>query len=91
MGKHYSEEFKNEVMNDYLSGKSGGSRTLAKKYNISRKTIDTWIAKYKRQGSLKNDVHRTRGRKKEEEIDYKERYEILKNYQTFIKAQREKK
>ena len=28
---------------------------------------------------------------KEENIDYKERYEILKKYQEFIKAQREKK
>ena len=90
MGKHYSDEFKNEVMNDYLSGKNGGSRTLSKKYNISRKTIEMWIAKYKRQGSLKNDVQHTRGRKKEE-IDYKERYEILKKYQAFLKAQRERK
>ena len=31
------------------------------------------------------------GRKKEENIDYKERYEILKKYQAFLKAQREKK
>ena len=32
-----------------------------------------------------------RGRKKEEQIDYKERYEILKKYQAFLKAQRERK
>ena len=53
MGKHYAEEFKNEVMNDYLSGKSGGSRTLSKKYNISCKTIETWIAKYKNKQVIK--------------------------------------
>ena len=29
--------------------------------------------------------------KKDNEIDYKEKYEILKKYQAFIKAQREKK
>lgn len=28
---------------------------------------------------------------KGENIDYKERYEILKNYQAFLEAQREKK
>ena len=59
--------------------------------NIIYHTIDNWIAKYKRQGNLDNDINHTRGRKKEENIDYKERYEILKKYQAFLKAQREKK
>ena len=54
-------------------------------------TIDTWIRIYKRQGNLVNDIYHTRGRKKEENIDYKERYEILKKYQAFLKAQRERK
>ena len=34
MGKHYSEEFKNEVINAYKSGKYGGYRQVAKMYNI---------------------------------------------------------
>ena len=49
------------------------------------------IYKEKRQGNLENDIHKTRGKTKEENIDYKERYEILKKYQAFLKAQREKK
>ena len=91
MGKHYSDSFKNTVINDYFSGENGGSKSLAKKYNISFRTIDTWIYKYKRQGNLINDINHTRGRKKEEEINYKEKYEILKKYIAFLKAQREKK
>ena len=91
MGKHYSEEFKNKVLKDYLSGENGGSITLAKKYNISHHTIDTWISKYKRQGNLNNDISSNRGRKSEKDIDYKERYQILKKYQTFLKAQRDRK
>ena len=90
MGKHYSKEFKNKVLSEYLEG-NGGSVTLGKKYNISSYTIDTWISKYKKQGNLDNDIHHVRGRKRETEIDYKERYEILKKYQTFLKAQRGKK
>ena len=90
MGKHYSNELKNKILSEYLKG-NGGSITLGKKYNISSNTIDTWISKYKRQGNLDNDINHTRGRKRESEIDYKERYEILKKYQTFLKAQREKK
>ena len=74
-----------------IINKNGGSRVLSKKYNISYKTINTWIDKYKRQGNLENDINHNRGRKKEENIDYKERYEILKKYQAFLKAQRERK
>ena len=90
MGKHYSDEFKNKILSEYLEG-NGGSISLGKKYNISSSSIDNWIAKYKKQGNLNNDIKHTRGRKKESEIDYKERYEILKKYQTFLKAQRGKK
>ncbi len=90
MGKHYANEFRNRILEEYLEG-NGGSITLGKKYNISYHTIDTWIAKYKKQGNLDNDIYHTRGRKKEAEINYKERYEILKKYQTFLKAQRGKK
>ena len=89
MGKHYSIEFKQQVINDYKSGKYGGSPSLSKHYGINQKT--NWIAKDKRQGNQINDIEHKRGRPKEENIDYKERYEILKKYQEFIKAQREKK
>jgi transposase len=91
MSKAYSDDFKYKILKEYLSGECGGSKVLAKKYNISYHTIDTWILKYKRQGNLNNDINHARGRKKEENIDYKERYEILKKYQAFLKAQREKK
>ena len=90
MGKHYDMEFKNTILNEYLSG-GGSSNHLSKKYNISSNTIDTWIKIYRRQGNLINDINHTRGRKSESNIDYKERYEILKKYQAFLKAQRERK
>ena len=91
MGKQYSEEFKAQVLKDYYSGKYGGRDQVAKHYNLNSGTIWNWIAKERKQGNLLNDVHHRRGRPKETNIDYKERYEILKKYQEFIKAQREKK
>ncbi len=91
MGKQYSEEFKQKLIDEYKLGKSGGYPQVAKKYGISHGTLWHWIAKDRVQGNLKNDIHHKRGRTKEENIDYKERYEILKKYQTFLKAQREKK
>ena len=91
MGKHFSNEFKQQVVNDYNSGRYGGSNNLAKHYNISRNTLWNWIRKDRYQGNQANDIEHKRGRPKEDNIDYKERYEILKKYQEFIKAQREKK
>ena len=90
MGKHYSEELKNEIIAKFFNeGKSLNS--LEKEYNISYKSIFNWIRKYRKNGTVKNDINHKRGRPKEIDIDYKERYEILKKYQAFIKAQREKK
>ena len=91
MGKHISEEFKERVIKDYNSGQFGGRKSLSKKYHISESTIWHWIEKDRKQGNQINDIDNKRGRTKEENIDYKERYEILKKYRAFLKAQRERK
>ena len=91
MGKHFSNEFKEMVVNEYKSGTSGGYFQVAKKYNIDNSTVWHWIIKDRKQGNQINDIEKKRGRTKEENINYKERYEILKKYQAFLKAQREKK
>ena len=63
-------------------------RELARKYNLPRGTISNWQQKqrypekYKRKEKLPKPVTLE---------DYKERYEILKKYQAFLKAQRERK
>ena len=91
MGKHYAKNFKEMVVNDYKSGNSGGRKQIAKKYSIDESTIWHWIVKDRNQGNQINDINKKRGRNKEENIDYKERYEILKKYQAFLRAQRERK
>ena len=86
----YSEELKKEILSKYFSGQ-GTARSLGKEYNISYKTIDTMIYRF-RHPELK--TYNKLGRPKEKELtkeDYKERYEILKKYQAFLKAQRERK
>ena len=84
----YSSNLKEEILKQLEQGVS--SNYLSKKYNISRGTICTWMIKRRKQGNLDNDIYHTRGRKKEKDLtkeDYKERYEILKKYQAFLKAQ----
>jgi len=86
---NYSIELKRQIVNDYFNN-LGGVKSLAKKYNISWCTIQNWVNKEKRGITLENQ-HCRKGRRKEENIDYKERYEILKKYQAFLRAQRERK
>ena len=91
MGKHYSTEFKQKIIDEYKSGKSGGYQMIAKKYGLSDDTVYHWVVKDRKQGNQENLPYKRVGRTKEENIDYKERYEILKKYQAFLKAQRERK
>ena len=86
---HYSEQEKQEIIERYRSGISGFF--LAKEYGIPIGTIKTWKSKVDHPEKLSG---LKRGRQKEKDLtkeDYKERYEILKKYQAFLKAQREKK
>ena len=86
----YTDEERTEIVNQYLSGK-GSYRSIAKERGISWKTVEGIIRKYRQTGLTFKEK---RGRSKEKDLtkeDWKQRYEILKKYQAFLKAQREKK
>ncbi len=89
-----SPKLKLQILKEYDNG-LGGSRTLARKYGISRHTIDTWIAKRKLGIDVTVDHWKgNSGRHKSKNLtleDYKERYEILKKYQAFLEARHAKK
>lgn len=84
----YTAEYKAEILEKYFCGKYT-ARMLSKEYEISIKTIETWIRAYKQGKPVSSTTHQ--GRSKSSEIDYKERYEILKKFQAFVQAQRKKK
>ncbi len=88
--RKFSNEERAEIVGKYLSGKYG-YKSLAKEYNISFKTVETMVRKYRKTGTT---IANRKGRQKENNLtkeDWKERYEILKKYQAFLKAQRERK
>ena len=92
--KKYPSELKNKILKQYLDG-LGRECSLAKKYGIPKETIKNWIRKFKNGINVRTD-HRKggSGRPKAKNLtlkDYKERYEILKKYQAFLQALREKK
>lgn len=48
--KKYTDEFKTEVVMEYLDGHSGGYDRLSEKYGIDRSMIRRWVALYKAGG-----------------------------------------
>lgn len=87
--KKYPKELKEKVLKEYFDGEAGYT-SLSKKYNIPFQTINTWIdtVKYPKRHL---GAGQKRGRPKDSETDWKEKYEILKKYQAFLLAQRERK
>ncbi len=53
MGKHYSIEFKEEVVRVHNSGQHSSYSSVAKKYDINPFTLSNWIKKDKRHGNQK--------------------------------------
>ena len=82
----YTNEFKKKIVDEYISG-SESFYSLERKYNIPNSSIKNWYYNYYKKRNDRSTIKENRGRKKEKDIDYKERYEILKKYQAFLKAQ----
>lgn len=80
----YSYELKEKIINDYMNG-GGSYAALSKKYNMPLKTISNLVARYKKTGLVE------KSRKRTENEEYKEKYEILKNFQAFLEQERKKK
>ena len=89
--KKYTNEERIQIVQEYLNN-TATPTMLSKKHKISTKTIWNWITKYTSKGyNLLDNRPKSSGNRKDENIDYKERYEILKKYQAFLKAQQERK
>ena len=84
--KKYTNEFKKKVVDEYLSG-NHSFYSLAEKHAITHSTIKNWYYNFYKKGIDLETLNETQGRKKDDIIDYKEKYEILKKYQAFLKAQ----
>ena len=90
---NYTKEQKEEILKKYYE-EFVPTTVLGREYGISEKTIQNWVYQQRQGKDVLTDTRKSRkGRPKKnpDEIDYKERYEILKKFQAFLKAQREKK
>lgn len=81
--KKYSKDMKTEVIRAKVE-LGHGYRHLSQKYGIPEGTITTWVYQYRQNNN--KVITKKRGRpKSERNVDYKERYEILKKFQTYLK------
>lgn len=81
----YDNEFREQVVKDYLSSPLGYKKIAEKYFIESWKTVETWVRKYKLLGTTDNQ------KVKNLEINYQKRYEILKKYLAFLREEQEKK
>lgn len=89
--KAYSVKLKKEILKKHYENNIT-STTLAKEYNIPRNTIKNWFDKTNRGINVLVDRRpQGSGRIPETEAGYKERYEIVKKMEKFLKELREKK
>ena len=84
--KRYDLDFKLKVVKEKKQGAS--YEALSRKYNIPVGTIVTWMYTLKQDGALEI---KPRGQGNKKEIDYKERYQILKKFQDFLATKEPKK
>ena len=84
--KKHSVETKKKILDGYYSG-SHSVLEMSKMYNISHKTIENWINKTN-NGINVLDTKKPLGRPKKV-TDYKQRYEIAKKMEKFLKQQEE--
>lgn len=82
-----SNEIRKLVLEEHIK-KGKGQSQIANEYGLKLGTVLTIIHKYNQKGYVEKDKQ---GRFKESDIDYKERYEILKKFQAFLKEQQEKR
>ncbi|MGE4320671.1 MAG: helix-turn-helix domain-containing protein [Acholeplasmataceae bacterium] len=79
-------DFKLKIVKEKQSGMS--YTALERIYNVPWRTIAGWMRIIKRDGTL--DL-KQRGRSSNKDIDYKERYEILKKFQDFLATKEPRK
>ena len=87
----YSNEVVDEVLNDVFV-KKYSMGYISRQRNIPEGTTRTWVFKRQRPELFPgHGMKKGRPKKDDPDLDWKERYEILKRYHSFLKAQREKK
>ncbi|MBQ7160038.1 MAG: transposase [Treponema sp.] len=71
----YSNEIKQKIVNAYLSNE-GGTRFLAKKYNVARTCIRQWVAQYKGMGKFTEPTRHFSGEFKLKVLNYQQEHHL---------------
>lgn len=87
--KKYTDELISKILHEFANTKCS-ALSLSKKYNIPDSTIQNWA---KCSNGLPPGIRKARGRPRKDltNLEYKERYEILKKYQAFLLKEKNRK
>ncbi|HOO44295.1 MAG TPA: helix-turn-helix domain-containing protein [Bacillota bacterium] len=85
--RKYDTDIKLKIIAEKQTGKSFSE--LSEKYGIPQGTVTNWVLGFRREGIV--DVKKRGRPKASDEINYRERYEILKKYQDFLAKQGRKR
>ncbi len=55
--REFTDEFKNQIVQLYLNGKSKSS--ILKEYNLAQSSLDRWISQHQNSGSFKEKDNRS--------------------------------
>ena len=89
----YSEEFKEKVLNSYINQEYGGVVITARKFGISKATLQDWIKKSNSDVKKKRRTERLKKRKKWDRTYYLKHKEQIKEYKKeyYLRKKGEKK
>ena len=76
----YSEEFKEKVLKSYINQEYGGVVITARKFGISKATLQDWIKKSNSDVKKKQRAERLKKRKKWDRTYYLKHKEQIKEY-----------
>jgi transposase-like protein len=89
---NYTDAEREQITLEVIDGKEN-MHSAGRKYNISWKTIETWVRKYKRQGTTLQ--LKPKGRPKTSHLTEIEKLklenEILKKFRAFLNQQQEER
>ena len=71
----YSEEYKLRVVKAYISGE-GGTKTVAKKYKVTRTCLQEWVAQYELTGSFTKPTRHFSGEFKLKVLNYQQEHHL---------------
>lgn len=72
----YSEEYKLQIVHEYLAETNGGTKAIGKKYGIAHSQIRQWVAQYKQNGCITKPTQKFSAEFKLKVLNYQQEHDL---------------